>query len=101
VKARFASGDSNFSLPNTGWRNVPAPANLAATDGTLPNGVGLSWTGVEQAIGQRFPAFDAGTLTTGARNQFAHWRHGVQIFNDDTRIKHGATIFHNQARHFA
>jgi fibronectin type 3 domain-containing protein len=53
VKARFASGDSNFSLPNTGWRNVPAPANLAATDGTLPNGVGLSWTGVEQAIGYR------------------------------------------------
>jgi fibronectin type 3 domain-containing protein len=53
VKSRFASGDSTFSTPNTGWRNVPAPANLAATDGTVPNGVGLSWDTVAGAIGYR------------------------------------------------
>jgi fibronectin type 3 domain-containing protein len=46
VKATTAAGDSTATAANTGWRNVPAPTNLQATDGTSLTNVGLSWTGI-------------------------------------------------------
>jgi hypothetical protein len=44
VQAQTAAGVSAVSAANTGWRNVPAPAGLTASDGTSPDFVSLSWT---------------------------------------------------------
>jgi hypothetical protein len=44
VKATTAAGDSAASAADTGWRNVAAPTGLAATDGTFPDKVRLTWT---------------------------------------------------------
>jgi fibronectin type 3 domain-containing protein len=46
VKATTSAGDSTGTAANTGWRNVPAPTNLQATDGASLANVGLSWTGI-------------------------------------------------------
>jgi fibronectin type 3 domain-containing protein len=51
VKARTAAGDGAAGAADTGWRNVAAPSGLAATEGTLTTGVGLTWTAVPGAAG--------------------------------------------------
>jgi len=43
VVAVFDSGDADLGRGSVGWRNVAAPSNIAATDGTQNNGVTLSW----------------------------------------------------------
>jgi fibronectin type 3 domain-containing protein len=43
VKACKTVNCSNFSLSNTGWRNLSAPANLRASDGTYTDRVQLNW----------------------------------------------------------
>jgi hypothetical protein len=55
VKATTAAGESAVSAANTGWRNVAAPAGLAATDGTFADKVRVTWTA------------HASTLVTGYR----------------------------------
>lgn len=62
VRARTAAGDSAASASDAGWRGIPAPTALAATDGTLTTGVSLSWTGVGGATGYRvLRSLDGGT----------------------------------------
>ncbi|MCG2660289.1 MAG: hypothetical protein L6437_08600, partial [Kiritimatiellae bacterium] len=43
-------GDSAFSIPDSGWRFLPAPTGLTATSGTYTNRVALSWTGSSGAV---------------------------------------------------
>lgn len=43
-------GDGDFSVPDTGWRFLPAPTGLTATSGTYTNRVALSWTGSSGAV---------------------------------------------------
>ncbi len=49
IKARNNQGVSAFSDADTGWRQLPAPANVAATRGTRPYSVRISWTAVPNA----------------------------------------------------
>jgi hypothetical protein len=51
VKATTAAGDSALSAVNTGWRNVPAPVGVSATDGTFTTKVRISWSAVVGATG--------------------------------------------------
>ncbi len=44
VRARTAAGDSAASGADRGWRNVIAPQNLMASDGSSADGIELSWT---------------------------------------------------------
>ena len=53
VRVRTAAGDSAESAPDTGWRNVAAPTNVAASDGTSTAAVNLTWTAVTGATGYR------------------------------------------------
>ncbi len=68
VKAQFIGGWSASSAPNTGWRNVPAPSGLSASDGTLTTGVSLAWNPVSGASGYRiFRAIGSTTPTEVAQ----------------------------------
>ncbi|MGA1631658.1 MAG: hypothetical protein ACO4BU_06080 [Phycisphaerales bacterium] len=53
VKAVIDGIDTEASVSDTGWRNVPAPGNFVASDGTDPDGVLLTWDPVEGAIDYR------------------------------------------------
>jgi len=63
VRARTPAGDSAPSTPDTGWRNIAPPADVAASDGTLTTAVRVSWSATAGATGYR--VFRAqGTSTT-------------------------------------
>ena len=53
VKAVIDGADTEASAADTGWRNVPAPSNFVASDGTDRDGVLLSWDPVEHAVDYR------------------------------------------------
>ncbi|MNV47286.1 hypothetical protein D3C71_1391480 [compost metagenome] len=38
--------------------------------------------GIEHAVGQRFPGLDIGALAAAGRQQLAHGRQGVEVFDD-------------------
>jgi peptide/nickel transport system substrate-binding protein len=44
VKACSGANCSDYSLSDTGWRNLLAPANVAASDGTFTDKVQVTWT---------------------------------------------------------
>ena len=60
VRARTAAGDSAASAPDTGWRNVAAPTNVAASDGTSTSAVNVTWTAVTGATGYQLMRAAAG-----------------------------------------
>lgn len=43
-------GDGDFSLPDVGWRFLPASANLTASSGTYTNRIALSWAASDGAF---------------------------------------------------
>ena len=51
VRATGPEGDSDLSDSDTGWRRLPAPTGLAASDGGHLDRVRLTWTGVTGATG--------------------------------------------------
>ena len=53
VKAIGAVGMSSMSITDTGWKNILAPAGVAASDGTLSTGVAISWFPSNGATGYR------------------------------------------------
>ncbi len=53
VKAVAAAGVSAASIGNTGYRNLPAPLSVAATDGTLTTGVTVTWAASTGATGYK------------------------------------------------
>jgi FtsP/CotA-like multicopper oxidase with cupredoxin domain len=44
VKACRGTPCSGFSTSDTGWRNMPAPTNVQASDGAFPDKVQVTWT---------------------------------------------------------
>ena len=57
VRARTAAGDSAMSGPDRGWRNVTAPRDLVASDGSSADGIELSWSSA--AAGDGFNVYRA------------------------------------------
>jgi hypothetical protein len=54
ICGRNADGSNTaFSNSDTGWRNVPAPTALQASDGTSSAAVNLTWNAVNGATGYR------------------------------------------------
>lgn len=53
VRARTAAGDSADGPGDTGWRNLPVPANVQASDGASTAGVNVTWTAVPGATGYK------------------------------------------------
>ena len=66
VKAVAGSAESAASAPDNGWRNVPAPLSIAASDGTSSAHVAVTWAAVSGANGYRvFRTSGASTLQLG------------------------------------
>ena len=64
VQAVSALGAGPTSAVNAGWRNIPAPTSVAATDGTFPTKVRVTWSAVPSATGYRvLRQIDGGTTT--------------------------------------
>lgn len=53
VRANFVAGPTAASVGNTGWRNKLGPTTVTATDGTFPDRVVVTWTGVAGSQGYR------------------------------------------------
>ncbi|MBN1641365.1 MAG: fibronectin type III domain-containing protein, partial [Anaerolineae bacterium] len=89
VTACNASGCSDYSAPDTGWRKLLAPAGVTASDGVYTDRVAVSWDSVSGAseyevyratspIGTKFhigttslTAYDDATGTAGAT--YSYW----------------------------
>ena len=64
VQPQSAAGVGVTSAGDTGWRNRPAPTGVAASDGTFPDKVVVSWQAVTGATSYRvFRSIDAGAST--------------------------------------
>lgn len=85
LKARTPAGSTASSASETGWRNLAAPANVAATDGTSTTKVRVSWSAVTGATGY----FVIRTLPGGAATTIATIASGATLFFDDTTIAPG------------
>ena len=73
VCARTAPGNSRTSQPDFGFRNVAAPTGVAATDGTFPDKVVVSWTAVDSPAVNGYVVFrrlegQANAMPIGAVN---------------------------------
>lgn len=85
LKARTPAGASGYGVANTGWRNLAAPTNVAATDGTSTVKVRVSWTAVAGATGY----YVIRTLPGGSATVIATIASGSTVFFDDTTIAPG------------
>ena len=81
VRARSAAGNTLFSAPDTGWRNLPAPTAVSATDGTFTTKVRISWAAVAGATGyvvyRQLPGAANASIATIASGS-------TLLFNDTT-----------------
>ena len=59
VRSVAAAGDSPLSGSNAGYRQMTAPANVQASDGTLTTGIAVSWNAVPGAV--TYQVFRSGT----------------------------------------
>jgi fibronectin type 3 domain-containing protein len=61
IRARFGSQDSAPSMYDAGWRNVPAPTNVQASDGTFRDRIRITWTAspATQVTGYRVEFFES------------------------------------------
>jgi photosystem II stability/assembly factor-like uncharacterized protein len=66
VKACTGTVCSNFSFFNTGWRNLTAPTNVQASDGTFPDKVQVTWTA---SLGATSYQVFRGTSAAGANGR--------------------------------
>ncbi|MFM7260680.1 MAG: hypothetical protein ACKO3W_08760, partial [bacterium] len=79
AKTSHALGLSPAGSPVTGWRNVPGPSTVAATDGAFPSKVQVEWASVGGATGysvwRKLPSATAfaqiGTVAGGATLTYA------------------------------
>lgn len=85
VCARTAAGNSPFSATDTGWRNLPPPATVNATDGTSTIKVRVTWTAVTGATGY----YVIRKLPTGTNTVIATIASGSTLLFDDTTISPG------------
>ena len=77
VKALFTAGTSAPSTSNTGWKNLPAPSAVAASDGTLTSGVTVTWSSVTGGTGYKIFRSETEIATVGSSSL---------LFNDTTAI---------------
>jgi fibronectin type 3 domain-containing protein len=65
VRACNSLGCSGYSTSDTGWRKLPAPTNLQASDGTYTDKVRVTWTASSGATSYKVyrAASAAGTKT--------------------------------------
>ena len=82
VRAACSLGLSAPSTADNGWRNLPAPTNLLATDGTLTTGVSLAWDAVPGVTGYRVFR----NVGSGTPNQIAQVAAGTTTYLDNTAI---------------
>ena len=59
VRSVAAAGDSPLSGSNAGYRQMTAPANVQASDGTLTTGIAVTWNAVPGAV--TYQVFRSGT----------------------------------------
>lgn len=85
LKSRTPAGASGYGASETGWRNLAAPANVAATDGTSTIKVRVSWSAVTGANGY----YVIRTLPGGAATVIATIASGSTLYFDDTTIAPG------------
>jgi alpha-tubulin suppressor-like RCC1 family protein len=85
VCARTAAGNSPFSTTDTGWRNLPPPTTVSATDGTFTTKVRVTWTAVTGATGY----YVIRKLPTGTNTVIATIASGSTLLFDDTTIAPG------------
>jgi fibronectin type 3 domain-containing protein len=92
VKATNSSGDSPLSTANAGWRNVPAPTGVSASDATSTSGVTVTWNAVGGATGYKvFRAQGSGSATQVGTTLAA-----VRTFVDTTAA--AATVYKYSVR---
>ena len=77
MKALFTAGTSAPSTSNTGWKNLPAPSAVAASDGTLTSGVTVTWSSVTGGTGYKIFRSETEIATVGSSSL---------LFNDTTAI---------------
>ena len=81
---------SDASAPDTGWRKLSAPGDVAATDGTESACVRVSWSAAAGAGAYRV---FRGTASSGAgRGALGGWRVGTTF--DDTSAAPGSTYYY-------
>ncbi len=85
VRARTAAGNTGYSTTDTGWRNLPAPTSVAATDGTFTTKVRITWAAVTGATGY----YVYRQLPGAANASIATIANGTTLLFDDTTIAPG------------
>jgi hypothetical protein len=89
VKAYVSQGDSGFSNSDTGWRAVPAPTNVIASDGVYTDKIRISWTASSGAIG--YEIFRNTINDSGTANEL--WS-VLDTYWDDTSATPGVTYYY-------
>ncbi|OGN74482.1 MAG: hypothetical protein A2X25_06245 [Chloroflexi bacterium GWB2_49_20] len=85
VKACMGANCSGYSTTDTGWRNLSAPANLQASDGTFTDKVRVSWTASSGATSYNVYRATSATTTKSLVGSLA----GVTFY--DTTATPGVT----------
>lgn len=88
VKARMNGQESDFSSNNTGWRGIPAPTSVEASDGGYTDKVRITWNGL---TGAEFSVYRA-TSAGGAKTTLSV-RQSSTTF-DDTSASAGTTYYY-------
>lgn len=97
VKARNEWGESGFSLPDSGWRRgLPPlpPENFAASDGTFPDRIVVTWDAATSA--SEYRVFRR-PLGSGPSVAVSPWQSST-VFDDDTATTGVYYLFTVKAR---
>ncbi len=94
VKAALAAdgtGESDLSLGDLGWREIPSPANVAATDGTSISYVRITWDLVGTGLWYR--VYRGTSSKPEFSSAISDWLSEATSF-DDTEATAGATYYY-------
>lgn len=70
VRAGGTGGWSDYGVPDSGYRSIPAPQNVIATDGTYDGGVQVTWDAVDGATHYQVYRADS---EMDAKNSISKW----------------------------
>jgi|GEM_PF-2515420 len=93
VQAESALGVSALSTGVTGWRNIPAPTGIAATDGEFGNRVTVSWSAVGGATG--YSVWRKVATATTAAAQIGTVSGGLTLSYNDTTAAIGTSYLYS------
>ncbi len=94
VKAALAAdgtGESDYSLGDLGWREIPAPANVAASDGSSTSYVRVTWD--SGGAGLWYQVYRGTSSDPKFSTNISAWLDGVTSF-DDTTAEAGTTYYY-------